>query len=49
MSSFSSDSNRRPEPEGLKVYLQPRVVGMLFLGFSAVSYTYLTLPTSHSV
>ena len=35
MSSFSSDSNRLPEPEGLKVYLQPRVVGMLFLGFSA--------------
>lgn len=35
MSSFSSDSNRQPEPEGLKVYLQPRVVGMLFLGFSA--------------
>lgn len=35
MSSRSSDTPSLPKAEGLKVYLQPRVIGMLFLGFSA--------------
>ena len=36
MSSSPSDSSTTPLPaEGLRVYLKPRVIGMLFLGFSA--------------
>jgi len=35
MGSPATESSTLPKPEGLKVYLQPRVIGMLFLGFSA--------------
>ncbi|MEH6564683.1 MAG: MFS transporter [Halopseudomonas sp.] len=35
MSSSSPAPQGQSQSEGLKVYLQPRVIGMLFLGFSA--------------